>query len=350
MIDFQKYLISENATVKEALVVLNNLSGDILTLIVTDQNGCMVGTLTDGDIRRNLVIGHTLDEKVKVVMHKNFRYVVDGNIDVEMIRKLRNTDVALLPSLNLDNQIVKVYNLKKRISVLPFDAVLMAGGKGERLRPLTERIPKPLLKVGSKAIIDYNIDSLIHFGVENIYVTVNYLSEQIEKHFAKPVDGIKVECVKEPEFLGTIGSVKFIKEFKNDSVLVMNSDLFTNIDYEDFYISFLKSNADILVASIPYSVNIPYGVLSMEGSEIFGIDEKPTFNHYVNAGIYLIKKNLLNLIPDNTFFDATDLIKETFSKGFKVLNYPLTGYWIDIGKQEDYKKVQELAEHLQKRS
>ena len=346
MIDFQKYIISEKASIKDALVTLNKLSGDVLTLFVIDKNGCMTGTLTDGDIRRKLVEGYTLEEKVVNAMHTDFRYVEDNNVDVEKIKAFREAGIILLPTLDTGRHIVRVYNLKKRRSILPFDAVLMAGGKGERLRPLTEHTPKPLLKVGGKAIIDYNVDRLISFGVEHISVTVNYLKEQLESHFEEPREGIQVKCVREPAFLGTMGSLKFVNTFHNDVVLVMNSDLFTNIDYEYFYLSFVNCGADVLAAAIPYTVNIPYGVFDLEESVIKGIEEKPAYDYYVNAGIYLIKRELLDQIPDNTYYDATDLIKKLATDGYKVVRFPLTGYWIDIGKHEDYKRVQELVEHL----
>lgn len=346
MIDFQRYLIPDTASVREALVTLNKLSGDVLTLFVLDAEDCMVGTLTDGDIRRNLVAGCSLDDKVSVVMHRNFHYIEENNPDVGMIKKLRESDIVLLPSLDSERHIVHVYNLKKHISVLPLDVVLMAGGKGERLRPLTERIPKPLLLVGKKPIIDYNIDRLIHFGVENISVTVNYLKEQIEDHFKEPRDGVMIKCVREQSFLGTIGAVKNIDSFQNDTVLVMNSDLFTNIDYEDFYLDFHDSGADMAVAAIPYSVNVPYGIFELDGQDVQGIREKPTYNYYANAGIYLIRRKLLDIIPENAFYNATDFMEAVISKGYKVTQFSLTGYWIDIGKLEDYKKAQEFVKHL----
>jgi NDP-sugar pyrophosphorylase family protein len=222
----------------------------------------------------------------------------------------------------------------------------MAGGKGERLRPLTERIPKPLLLVGSKPIIDYNVDNLINYGVENITVTVNYLKEQIEEHFREPREGIRVRCVPETNFLGTIGAVRNIDSFRNDVVLVMNSDLFTNINYEDFYLDFLNNGADMAAAAIPYSVNVPYGIFELDGQHVQGVREKPTYNYYANAGIYLIKRDILNIIPKNTFYNATDFIEAVVAKGFKVTQFSLTGYWIDIGKMEDYKKAQDFVKHL----
>jgi NDP-sugar pyrophosphorylase family protein len=236
--------------------------------------------------------------------------------------------------------------LEECITKLPIDAVLMAGGKGERLRPLTEKTPKPLLKVGDKAIIDHNIDRLINYGVEHISVTVNYLKEQIEDHFAIPRKGIQVQTVREPKFLGTIGSIKFVTEFYNDTVLVMNSDLFTNINYEDFYLHFKEHDSEMSVAAVPYTVSVPYGIFDLEGRDIQGLIEKPTYNYYANAGIYLIKKNALEEIPEGTFFNATDLIEKLIAEGKKVIRFPLNGTWIDIGNPQEYQKANELVKHM----
>lgn len=346
MTNYQKYIIPYTASIKDALIALNKLSSDVLTLFILDENGCMVGTLTDGDIRRKLIDGYTLDVNVTIAMHTTFHYVSDSNVNVEEIKKFKEANITLLPCLDSEKHIVRVYNLKKRISILPVDAVLMAGGKGERLRPLTEKVPKPLLKVGEKCIIDYNIDRLIAYGVEHISITVNYLREQIEEHFEESREEVHIKCVREPNFLGTIGSIKYIDSFQNDTILVMNSDLFTNINYEDFYLHFLENAADMSAAAVPYSVNIPYGIFELNGRDIQGVREKPTYNYYANAGIYLIKNKLLDLIPADTFYNATDFMEQLISKGYKVVRFPITGYWIDIGKHEDYKKAQELVKHL----
>ena len=269
------------------------------------------------------------------------------NLDVNQIKKLKGKGITLIPLLDKEKKIIRVYNLKLLKSLLPLDAVLMAGGKGERLRPLTEKIPKPLLPVGSKPIIDYNIDNLISYGISHINVTVNYLKEQLEAHFCNPINGVQVNCVQEPCYLGTIGSIKLVDSFCNDTILVMNSDLFTNINYEDFFLHFQANEADMSVAAVPYSVSIPYGIFDLDGRNIKGLKEKPSFNYYANAGIYLIKKSLLDLIPNNTFFNATDLIELLINKNYKVIRFPLTGYWIDIGKHEDYNKAQDLVKHIQ---
>lgn len=344
--DFKRYIIHDTATIKDALIALDKNSDDILTLIIVDNEEKMVGTLTDGDVRRGLIQGILLSENVRKVMRTSFRYISDNKKEVSLIREYKNLGIKLLPYLNKEGKLEKVYALNGMSSILPVDAVIMAGGKGERMRPLTLSTPKPLLKVGNKCIIDYNVDALINYGLENINITINYLGEQIEEHFKEKRQGVQIKCVREPQFLGTLGSVKFVDSFVNDTVLVMNSDLFTNINYEDFFLHFKQNNADMSVAAIPYTVNVPYGIFELSGRSIQGIREKPTYNYYANAGVYLIKKELLELIPANEFYNATDFMELLIAKKYRVNRFPIAGYWIDIGKQEDYKKAQELVKHL----
>lgn len=343
----QKYIIHQNQSLLEALTQINALQQGPLVLFVVDDEDRMVGTLTDGDARRALIAGANVNEKTQAVMHTNFNFIREGDGDIVVqLHKQRELSMRLVPILDQNNRISDIINLEEFITKLPIDAVLMAGGKGERLRPLTEKTPKPLLPVGGKAIIDHNIDRLISYGVQHINVTVNYLKEQIEDHFAQPYNGEQVLTVREPKFLGTIGSIKFVKEFYNDTVLVMNSDLFTNINYEDFYLHFKEHDAEMSVAAVPYTVSVPYGIFDLDGRNIQGLIEKPTYNYYANAGIYLIKHRALDEIPEDTFFNATDLIEKLISEGKKVVRFPLNGTWIDIGNPQEYQKANELVKHL----
>lgn len=346
MTNYSKYTISESATILQALTSLNEIGHSAQTLFVVDEEERMVGTLTDGDIRRSLISGKPIETPVRNVMHTDFQYMREFDWDVRKLKSLRKKDILFIPILNAQRHIVGIFNLMKYKNVLPIDAVLMAGGKGERLRPLTEHTPKPLLPVGDKAIIDYNIDNLAYYGVKNISVTVNYLKEQLEEHFAREYNGIKVQCVREPRFLGTIGSLRFVEKFKNNAILVMNSDLFTNIDLEDFYLQFVETGADMAAAAIPYSVSVPYGIFNVNEENITGLTEKPTYNYYANAGIYLIKREMLDLIPADTFFNATDLIEQLISQKKKVVRFPIHGYWIDIGNKDEYTKAQDIVRHL----
>ena len=342
------HILSQNITLLEALARINTFKvPEPLVLFVVDDQQRMVGTLTDGDSRRALIAGAAVTDKAEKVMHRHFLYMrLDDITNVEEIRRQKQMKMQLVPILDDAQHIVDIINLEKYRSRLPVDAVIMAGGKGERLRPLTEKTPKPLLPVGDKAIIDHNVDRLISYGISHISVTVNYLAEQIESHFAQPRGDVKVNCIREPHYFGTIGSVQYVKNFYNDAVLVMNSDLFTNIDYEDFYLHFQQHDAEMSVAAIPYNVAIPYGIFQLKGRNITGLVEKPKYIYYANAGIYLIKRRALDEIPANTMFHATDLIEKLINEGKRVIRYPLNGTWIDIGNPQEYQKANDFVKHL----
>ena len=294
-----KYTITENATIREALRKINEISGEAQMLFVVDANKKVIATLSDGDIRRGLVTGHELSESVEGIMFREFQFIEENDLKVDHIPELRRKGIQVVPILSKEGHLLRILNLNMQRSLLPIDVVIMAGGKGERLRPLTEKTPKPLLLVGDKAIIDHNVDRLIQYGVKHISVTTNYLAEQLESHYAQPRNEVQVQCVREPKFLGTIGSVRLVKEFHNDVVLVMNSDLFTDIDFEDMYLHFMENKADMSIAAVPYTVSIPFGICDLDGRDVKGIVEKPTYNYYANAGIYMLRREVINMIPEN---------------------------------------------------
>lgn len=342
----KEFIITESSTIKDALIAINDITHDGESLVVVNSEQEIIGTLTDGDIRRGLIAGAELTDSVCKIMHTDFKFINQTNFDVAHLKSFRDQRIMFIPILDEQKHVVDVINLNKFKSKLPIDAVLMAGGKGERLRPLTEKTPKPLLEVGGKCIIDHNVDRLISYGVEHIDVTVNYLAEQLEEHFAAPRNGVQVRTFREPKFLGTIGSIKFVDTFYNDTILVMNSDLFTNIDYEDFFLHFQQNDAEMSVAAVPYNISIELGILDLDGRNIKGLIEKPKYNYYANAGIYLIKKRALAEIPEDTFFHATHLIEKLIAQGKKVIRYPLNGTWIDIGTPLEYSRAKDLVKHI----
>lgn len=341
------HLILNNVSVIDALKQINSLAPEPLVLFVVDGVDHMVGTLTDGDIRRALISGVRVEDSIDKVIHLNFNFIRQGEGDiVKNLHRQRELKMKLVPILDDDNHIVEIVNLEEVKTKLPIDAVMMAGGKGVRLRPLTEKTPKPLLKVGDKAIIDYNVDRLIECGVEHINVTVKYFAEQIESHFSQPYNRVHVKTFRENDFYGTIGGIKIVDDFYNDTILVMNSDLFTNIDYEDFYLHFRQHDADLSVAAVPYTVNVPYGIFDLDGRNVKSVLEKPVYNYFANAGIYLMKRSVLQEIPEGKFFNATDLIDKLISDKKTVIRFPITGYWIDIGSPAEYQKAKEMVKHI----
>lgn len=343
--DNAAYIISQDATAIDALRRLNDLSGKAMTLFAVDGDSRFVGTLTDGDIRRSLIAGAQLDTKVSEIMHRNFAAFRSDVPQIAEIRDIRARHITLVPHLNADGTLRRIYDFSVFHSILPIDAVLMAGGKGERLRPMTLDTPKPLLKIGGKCIIDYNIEALARNGVTNINVTVNYLAEKLEEHFSSPVSGVQVKCVKEPCRLGTIGSLTLVDGLTNDTVLLMNSDLLTNINFEEMFITHIEADADLTAAVIPYMVSVPYAIFRTEGNDVRGLEEKPTYNYYANAGIYMIKRRWLDIIPRGEYYDATDFLDALIERGCRVRQFPINGTWIDIGSPDDFRAAQDLMSH-----
>ncbi len=343
---FREHLILSGSKIKEALIVLEELSQDAI-LFVVDENDKLIGALTDGDIRRGLIKGIGIDHEINDVIEKNPRYIVKGENNLQKIIEYREENLRILPVVDEFNCVVNVLNFRKIRSYLPIDAVIMAGGRGQRLQPLTDTTPKPLLKVGDKTIMEHNLDRLTMFGIDDFWVTVKYLGEQIESYFGDGNEkNIKIKYVWENEPLGTIGAVSKIHNFEHDYILVTNSDLLTNLDYEHFFQEFLLQDADLAVLTIPYKVSIPYAVLETKDGEVKSFKEKPTYTYFSNGGVYLMKKEMLDFIPQDKFFDATDLMEEIIKKDHKVISYPLNGYWLDVGKHEDFEKAQIDIKHI----
>lgn len=345
MRNFTNFTINKYANCLEAMRKLDQEKSN-QTLFVLDENGKLIGTITDGDIRRGLIKGLNLDSPVHLFCYPNFSFI-DSVINVSTIRRLKKEGIKVLPKLNAEGKIERVYDLSKLNSILPLHAVIMAGGRGERLRPLTDQTPKPMLPLGNKPILEHNIDRLISFGIETITISVRYLSDQIISYFGDGSDkGIRINYIEEDQPLGTIGCVSQMGKIDQEALLVLNSDVFTNIDLEDFFLAFEKSNADMAVASIPYSVDIPYAIMELNENQITSFKEKPKHTYYANAGIYLIKKESITLIPKDSFFNATDLMDSIIANHGKLIHSPITGYWIDIGKHDDYTKAKEIIKHL----
>lgn len=347
MENFRKYIIDHSLSLRETLIRLDELAADA-TVFVVDNEGVLLGSITDGDVRRALIGGAQPSDPILNMVNSNPKFIRKGENHLAKIIEYRSKDILIIPVLAKDdNTIINVINLRKHRSYLPIDAIIMAGGKGQRLLPLTEKTPKPLLKVGDKPIIERNIERLAMFGIDDITISVNYLGDQLESYFNDGSNkGISIKYIWENEPLGTIGAASLIAEFQNDYILVMNSDLLTNIDFESFFMDFMEQDADLSILSIPYKVDIPYAVLETNDNTITGFKEKPSYTYFSNGGIYLMKRNVLKMIPKGQFYNATDLIDALIKTGKSIKTYPLVGYWLDIGNHDDFKKAQTDVQHI----
>jgi len=342
----KNHFINKNATIQDAIKQLDQLAVDAV-LFVTNENLELIGSMTDGDVRRGLINGKHINTEVHEIMYEKPKSLRHGDMEIEKIKEFRERNYKIVPIVNDKNQIVDILNFRIQKTKLPIDVVIMAGGRGSRLHPLTEKTPKPLLKVGDKSILEHIIDSLKIYGITNIEISINYLGHMIKDAFGDGSSkGLNISYIEENEPLGTIGALGLKTQSLNKHTLVLNSDLLTAIDYEDYFIDFIKKEADLSAVGIPYKVDIPYGIFELENDNIVRISEKPTFTYYSNGGIYLFKSTYINEIPKGEAYLATDFIEELVLQNKKVITYSLLDYWLDIGNPSDYQRAQSDIKHL----
>jgi dTDP-glucose pyrophosphorylase len=346
--NIKRHVIFSHQSVRDAFIMMEDMKKDPI-LIVADENLKLIGSLTDGDLRRGFINGLTIiNHTLLDYLQPKPLFIYEDELDKTDISSLRKRNILVIPIVDRDLKIVEVLNLTQIQARIPVDVVIMAGGRGQRLMPLTANTPKPMLHVGSKPILEHNIDRLVKFGIKNICISVNYLADSIVNYFK---DGssknVNINYVHEDKPLGTMGAIKLCNQKEHDNILVMNSDLLTTIDYEAFYKTFIESGADMAVATSSYYVEVPYGVLEVDGGNfVSSLKEKPRYTYYSNAGIYLIKRELLSMIPEGEFYNVTDLMDALIKYDKKLISFPIHGYWLDIGKHEDYRKAQEDIDFL----
>lgn len=344
----EKHIIYYEQSVRDALIKLDDIAPSSI-LFVVDKEQKLLGSLTDGDLRRGFIKGLGFENMLLDFVQLSPISIRHNQYDLNQLEKFRKDLLKIIPIVDANSIIIDILDFSLTKTLLPADAVLMAGGEGKRLRPLTENTPKPLLIVGEKPIIEYNIDRLINFGIKTINLSINYLGEQLVDYFKDGTSkGIEIKYVKEDKPLGTIGSVLLVEKFHNEDIIVMNSDLLTNINFLDFFKTYKDSGADMAVATTSYHVDVPYAVLEVgdDGTAVKSLKEKPRYTYYSNAGIYIMNKKLLQMIPENEFYDITDLMDRVLEMNLKLITYPINGYWLDVGKHEDFKKAQEDIKHI----
>ena len=339
MYNYKQHLISESAKIKEALLILDKLKSDAI-LFVLNSKQQLIGSLTYGDVRRGLLKKLEINDVVKLFIQDNPKFIRKDNYSIKDVIELRENNFKVVPIVDKDNKVVNILNFRIQKSYLPVDTVIMAGGLGSRLKPLTDSKPKPLLKVGEKTIIDHIIDRLQKFGVDNYWISIRYLGKQLESSRDGVSRNATMKYIREDEPLGTIGAVSRIDDFKHDYVLVTNSDIITNLNYEEFFLDFVEKDADMSVVTIPYVIGIPYAVMETSNNHVISFKEKPKYTYYSNGGIYLIKRAIIDKIPKDVFYNSTDLMQKLIENGNKLVSYPIHEYWLDIGKHEDFEQAQ----------
>lgn len=332
------FLIEENSTILECLKKLNEKGGKILFLI--DANKKAKGSLTDGDIRRALIKGYNLNDKAKQIAKKDFIYLLNDS-EHEAKKLMEKFKIKFVPLIDNRGRILKIFEYEKERQDFSNIAVLiMAGGKGKRLLPLTEKKPKPLLEIGNTSLIENIIDKFILDGFRNIYVSLNYKKEMIEKKLISKYPEIfdRSSFIKEKKPLGTAGALSYMKNLKEDTIIVHNADIISDIDFSSIIKFHKKNKNDITSVVIPQHLEIEYGVVSVSKKSILNIVEKPVLNFFILSGINIFQKDTITNLKDN-FIDMDELLNKKIIEKKKVGYYLHTGFWYDVGNRESYEKI-----------
>ncbi|MDD3054326.1 MAG: nucleotidyltransferase family protein [Aliarcobacter sp.] len=341
MKNIEHLLITENITIKKALKVIDK--GAIRIALVVDENNKLLGTLNDGDIRRGLLKNYTLDDSIKDLYFKNPTVALIDESKEKIIQKAIKNQVYQIPIVDENNYLVDIVNLTTLLNITKKRnrVILMAGGLGTRLRPLTEDIPKPMLKVGNKPILETIIKNFALHGFVNITISLNYKAEIIREYFKDGSDfGVNIDYVEESTRLGTAGALSLLEEQPNDPFFVMNADLLTDVNFSNLLDFHCLGNANATMCVREYEYQVPYGVIEIENSSIASIVEKPIKKFFVNAGIYVLSPNIFEYIPKNEFFDMPILFNILIGQQKKVLSFPIHEYWLDIGRISDFEQAQ----------
>ncbi|MGK0466568.1 nucleotidyltransferase family protein [Clostridium sp.] len=334
------YCIGSNSTIKEAMQVIGkDLTG--AALVVNDQNE-LVGTITDGDIRRAMLKDYSINDNIDKAYCKDFKFVTEKCSKEKAKAYMLKNKIRQVPVVSSDKKLVDLYFMD---DVLAFDVkdnyvFILAGGLGTRLRPLTETVPKPMLRIGDKPILELIIEQFKEYGFKNFIISINYKGEIIEEYFK---DGnkfdVNIEYIKETKKLGTAGSIFFAKEKLTKPFIVINGDILTGIDFEKFLYHHIENNFNITVGVRDYEMNVPYGVVVTDNMVIQSLEEKPTYNFHISGGVYAVNPDIIKYIVKDEVYNMTDLIDDAISNKYTTGIYEISEYWKDIGQIEDYRKA-----------
>ena len=332
-----------NATIKDAVETLEN--SKLKIVLVLDEYNVLKGIVYDGDIRRALLRGLGLSSEITKVMSINYISVSKETGYEEAKKIMQKNSIFHVPVKDAENKLLGIYVLdnygfEKDLREYPNSVLLMAGGRGERLMPLTENCPKPLLKINGKPLLEIILEQCIKAGLRRFYISVHYLSDQIIDYFG---DGkkwdISISYLHEEKPMGTAGALNLLPKKINHPILIMNGDILSKINIPQFLDFHANNEADITISGSENYYTCPYGVINVEGINFKSIIEKPTFKHLINAGIYIISPRIINEISGKDYLDMPDLLNNLLGGNYKKVVYPIHEYWLDIGRIDSLNKA-----------
>lgn len=336
--------INQNASIKEALKVIDK--GAIKVAVVLSDDGLLLGMLNDGDIRRALLKGMSLGDSIAGIINKH-PVVANINDTKERILELANEKKLHQIPIISNGKLIGIQDIREFLAPKnkPNKVILMVGGLGTRLRPLTNDVPKPMLDVGNKPILHTIVENFAKYGYTDIIMCVNYKSEIIKEYFGNGDKfGVKIEYVLENQRMGTAGALSLLKERPKDDFFVMNGDLLTNVNFEYLHEYHKDSNALASICIRKYEMQVPYGVVNVRANKVTSIEEKPTQSFFVSAGIYMFSPIVLDFIPKGVFYDMPTLFSELLKHDFPIHPFPIREYWLDIGRMDEYRRANDEYE------
>ena len=346
--------IQPQTTIKEAMEALDKTAEKVL--LVVDDNQALIGTLTDGDMRGHILKGHNLNGTIEEAFHSNPIFIFQADFDPDKVKAVfLENKIDLIPILDQNHKVVdfitweKAFgnNRKSENRKLDVPVVIMAGGKGTRLEPFTRVLPKPLIPVGDKPVIDHIIDRFRAYGISEFYLTIHHMSKILRAYFEEKAPDYSVEFTEEIEPRGTAGSLKFLADKLSRPFFMSNCDIIIEADYADVYRFHTKNSYDITLVASAKQFNIPYGICELNGGgSLEQIREKPEYNFLVNTGLYMLNPDVLELIPDK-LFHLTHLIAKVKKKGGQIGVYPVSEKaWIDVGQWAEYRNALQVIEGI----
>ena len=348
--DIDDLCVSEDSTIRDAMAQINENNSGIVFVTNGETGDYFLGTVTDGDVRRGILRNTSLDRSIKEVMCEDPLTVQPVVSDADVVSHFRQKDIRHLPVVDEDNRLRGVHILSDWIDKLEcrgerdFSAVIMAGGLGTRLRPLTEDTPKPLVEVDGKPILARIIEHLNAAGASDIYIITRYLADQIKSYFQDEHDGdCELHFVREQKRLGTCGGLVNLKNSLDQPFLLMNGDLLTEVDVEQLFEFHDKRGGMMTMGVRHYTMEVPYGVAEVNEGTVESISEKPVYDFFVNAGIYVVEPDAVDYIPENQEYDVTELMDQLLEqKDEEISSYPILRRWMDIGRPEDLEEARQL--------
>lgn len=340
MKDWRNVLLSPQTSVRDTIKVIDASAMQIA--LVVDKNNTLLGTVTDGDIRRAILKGIDLNGPASEVMNSNPTVTKSSESREVVLAIMRSKSIHQIPVVDDSGTLVGLELLDEILQSTQREnpVVLMAGGLGSRLRPLTNECPKPLLKVGNKPILETILENFIEYGFVKFHISINYKAEMIEKYFGDGSRwGVEISYIRENERLGTAGALSHMAGKFTRPIIVMNGDLLTRVNFSQLLSFHAEHEARATMCVRDYHFQVPYGVVKIDRHSLVDIEEKPVHRFFVSAGIYVVEPDALDLIPPDTFFDMPSLFKKLLAQKKEAVVFPIREYWLDIGRLDDFEKA-----------